>query len=246
MIGLYVVLVVFGFLFLFVYFPYFKKRREKLYIMDMSNEPILLKRLGYIMNELKPSTRVLKVKKSALSREEKYRIANSTWELKTDFKTAVDSKNAFIIIGKLGKKSRNETEIDCTLTRDQIRMIIEAEDILSTLNGMVDLTANSKIQEFKNTAQASILTMDKMEQVKTEIINAMKHYGQGNVDAMSIFAKVYGLERNEINWNEAQRILDDKLVKDLQLKMLKAEKNNGNKEKRKKKVSLKKIKVAGE
>lgn len=215
---------------LFKYIPFLKNRKEKLYLLQMSNEPIVLRRLGYIMNELKPKTRTLKVKKSAFSSQEKYLIKNSIWDLKSDLRLFGLKRNHFVIIGTLGRKDNKKTLIECSLNKEQTVQIMQSHNVLATLNSFVDSATNSKIQEFKNTATASMITIEKFNAMKDEIISSLKNVGQGSIDALSIISEMYNLDSNEINADAIQDLIDQKQFREIQMKQIQKKGDNGNDE----------------
>ena len=226
---------------LMCYVPYYKNKREKLYIFDVSNKPITLRKLGFIMNEMKPDTREIRVRKGLTTGTKTYKITRSIWDIKTDFKSAFDTKISYIIIGRIGSINRDKSfNIDVSLTSEQLGVIIDAEDTLKSLNELVEKETTKELREFKNTAHSSILTMKKISEVKDELISSMRFYGQGVIDATQVIREMFGLDANEVNSDKIEQILEKRVLSEVL-------KNNGNDhQKVKKKKLFKKVKVVGE
>ncbi len=223
------------------YIPFFKNRREKLYVFDLSRETVILRKLGFMMNELNPKSRKLITKKGAFAKEVNYQIDNDIWKLKTDFRpSTLEKKNSFLIFGAVEKNERvkNTFDIKCSLKKAQLDEIIKSNDVLITLNKFVEDETESKVKEFKNTAESSILLMEKLKEAKDQIADSMKGYGDGIIDAISLFSEIYGLDPDDIDENVVSHLLEQREIRKLESKKIRFFGGNGEK----KKLSLIKVK----
>lgn len=224
--------------FLMKWISFSKAKREKLYLFDLSSEPVKLKRLGYIMQEIKPETRNFRVKKGIFSNYQEYQIEGSLWNLKVDFKNAYEKRNQFIIIGKLevetvkinentpNEKIKINTKIKCILTNTQLNKIIQSQSVLSTLNELADSVLDIKLQEFKNSTQSTIIALQKLGKIQDVVMNNTQNYNSGVLDYLTIFKDTHGLDDDEVNVDVLEEILEQNEIKDIKRQLLKGKIEN--------------------
>jgi len=220
-----IILVIFFIILLIIYVPFFKNRRYKLYLLDLSHKPIRLLKLGWIMHEVKPDTRRLSVKKKAIAKPLVFNITESIWKLKSDFRSFVDTKAQFLIVGNYEHIRDHEYKLNCSLTKKQMDKIVKSESILSQLNQFVEDKTDSELQGFKNVAQSSLMALQEIHKVKDEFVGATKYYGQGIVDGASIVKEIFGLDDNEINYEKVEKILDEKAIRQAKKQIAEKEQN---------------------
>jgi len=202
------------------------KRQDKLILLTAKDKFIRIVDLGYIMAFPKPEETIISLKKTAFSSQYKVTLSIPYW--KARFNSQYRGLKCSGLFGYYTDEKKNAITI--TMKYDTVEKITDSSDILGDMEKKINEILQTEMQKFRSNTEARRSIQNQLTAMNAEIIGSFRQMSQTTQDFAMLMRGVFDLTPDEINPEEAKRIILEQREKEEKQKQQAIEESNKQQE----------------
>jgi hypothetical protein len=233
MIVFVIVVVLFVVIYSVIHYRFMKNYKIRVYNFFYDVRGLHYKILGRTKENILPNEDELEIKKNWYTKAFYLRFKTKVWDNVIDF-LGVKTKDYCLFGDFVNPKTKEEDDkivkgttyksFFPTFVRENVKIIFECDDLLKTLNELIQPKLKDELTKLKNVGQNTLDLAKDILTAKDEFVRSIRLMSRGIEDSASIIAEIFGLKPNEIDVERLRDMINNKQMSEV----VKEEVDKGN------------------